>query len=155
MPKVRVIFGKEKRCGSCKQLKKLVDFPKAKTLSGFYCYCKLCANLKNRKSYSKFSENVKKRMALYRRTETGKRVQAKATLKDKIKSPEKFKARHLVRLALRKGQLKKPDECEASNISSACFGRLEAHHPDYSKPLKVRWLCVKHHKELHYGKNKI
>nr|DAD85891.1 MAG TPA: hypothetical protein [Siphoviridae sp. ctGdK3] len=26
---------------------------------------------------------------------------------------------------------------------------LEAHHDDYSKPLQVRWLCRRHHKQLH------
>lgn len=25
----------------------------------------------------------------------------------------------------------------------------QAHHPDYSNPLEVVWLCVKHHKMLH------
>ena len=25
----------------------------------------------------------------------------------------------------------------------------ERHHPDYSKPLEIIWLCRKHHKELH------
>ena len=27
--------------------------------------------------------------------------------------------------------------------------RVHAHHDDYYKPLEVRWLCVKHHNELH------
>lgn len=26
---------------------------------------------------------------------------------------------------------------------------IEAHHDDYSNPLKVRWLCRYHHKQLH------
>src|SRR5271154_4318227 len=27
--------------------------------------------------------------------------------------------------------------------------KVDAHHDDYSKPLSVRWLCRKHHLELH------
>jgi len=46
--------------------------------------------------------------------------------------------------ALKNGKLvKKPCEvCGAIN-------RIEAHHEDYSKPLEVRWLCMKHHKMEH------
>lgn len=28
--------------------------------------------------------------------------------------------------------------------------KTQAHHPDYSKPLDIIWLCKKHHAELHY-----
>ena len=27
--------------------------------------------------------------------------------------------------------------------------KVEAHHPDYSQPLKVQWLCIPHHQEIH------
>lgn len=34
-----------------------------------------------------------------------------------------------------------------------CFmcgaAEVEAHHPDYSAPLAVSWLCKQHHKQLH------
>jgi len=46
--------------------------------------------------------------------------------------------------AIAKGLLTRPGHCEV------CDGvKTEAHHQDYSKPLDVMWLCVKHHNEQH------
>jgi hypothetical protein len=30
-----------------------------------------------------------------------------------------------------------------------CGEKAEAHHPDYSRPLDVVWLCPSHHREAH------
>lgn len=30
-----------------------------------------------------------------------------------------------------------------------CGAKAEAHHDDYSKPLEVKWFCLKHHREYH------
>ena len=55
-------------------------------------------------------------------------------------------ARSYLHVYVRKGKVaKKP--CEVCGNENS-----EAHHPDYDKPLEVRWLCRDHHLELHNGK---
>ncbi len=57
----------------------------------------------------------------------------------------KDSVRHRVAYALKVGQLTKlPCEYADCNIL-----KVEAHHPDYSEPLDVIWLCRDHHLELH------
>lgn len=57
------------------------------------------------------------------------------------KHPEKRAAHVVVGNAIRDGKLaKKP--CEVCSEIE-----VHAHHDDYTKPLDVRWLCVKHHGE--------
>ena len=59
-------------------------------------------------------------------------------------NPDKRAAQTEVSNAIRSGRLKK-EACEVCNIT----GNVEAHHPDYSKPLDVKWLCVRHHNDEH------
>ena len=57
------------------------------------------------------------------------------------KNPEKRRAHHDVRNAIRRGEIKrKPCHCGAP---------AHAHHEDYGSPLDVEWLCPKHHAERH------
>lgn len=69
--------------------------------------------------------------------ETARKEQWK---KDNI---EKRSAHNIVRNAIRKGELV-PETCEKCGRAI-----VEGHHDDYSKPLEVRWLCPKHHREIH------
>jgi hypothetical protein len=56
----------------------------------------------------------------------------------------KKKARLITRYCVRKGYLKEMP-CEVCGINE----HVEAHHDDYSKPMDIRWLCRKHHREHH------
>lgn len=53
------------------------------------------------------------------------------------------RARSVVRRALTKGALVRPDVCELCGSAST---RIEAAHSDYSRPLDVRWLCLPCHR---------
>lgn len=46
---------------------------------------------------------------------------------------------------------KKAENCSFEN----CKEKAERHHPDYSKPLEIIWLCNKHHDLLHKPAPKI
>jgi hypothetical protein len=61
---------------------------------------------------------------------------------------EKVKARKLVSNAVAAGHIVR-GACERES-EGTCKGRVELHHDDYSRPLDVRPLCVKHHEELHH-----
>lgn len=60
---------------------------------------------------------------------------------------KKARARVYLNLAISRGKMKK-GVCEICGNKKA-----EAHHEDYNYPLKVEWLCKKHHKSLRHKKN--
>ena len=58
-------------------------------------------------------------------------------------NPDKYVAQHTLNNAVRRGKLRR-GACEVCGAENA-----HAHHDDYSRPLDVRWLCTKHHREHH------
>lgn len=50
--------------------------------------------------------------------------------------------------ALKKGIIKR-GQCEKCGTSL----RIHGHHTDYTEPLKVVWLCLKHHAEVHKNRD--
>lgn len=60
------------------------------------------------------------------------------------KNPERAKVKQALRYALKMGKI-------ARLPCMVCGEKSEAHHPDYSKPLDVVWLCKEHHREVHFS----
>ena len=56
--------------------------------------------------------------------------------------PERKKAVSMLNNAVRDGKVKK-------HPCWVCGNKAVAHHPDYSRPLDVVWLCQAHHKQTH------
>lgn len=58
----------------------------------------------------------------------------------------KDNTRKITLTAINKGELVRPKEC--SICGKECF--VEAHHPDYNKPLDVVWVCKSCHENIHH-----
>jgi hypothetical protein len=76
------------------------------------------------------------------KTAIGKENHLKANNAYRKRHRQKTIARDAVAYAVRLGKML-PMPC------IVCGKDAEAHHPDYSQPLYVIWLCDSHHKEVH------
>jgi hypothetical protein len=72
-----------------------------------------------------------------------------ARCKDNPEETLKVKCRKRVDHEIRHGRLTKPTIC--SNCLSG--GVIDAHHPDYGKPLEIVWLCRACHWLIHNKEN--
>jgi hypothetical protein len=70
-----------------------------------------------------------------------------------IFSRQRFKSSARAKLgrAVRLGRIIKPASCEKCKGTN----NIEAHHPDYEKPLDVSWLCRDCHRALHWAEWRI
>lgn len=113
----------EKRCFRCGEIKPITDFYTHREMrDGRLNKCKECTRNDVRNNYS---ANIEK----YRQYD-----------RDRGYRPgPKYKVS--ARMATR---------CLDRKPCVICGNaKVEAHHPDYSKPLDVIWLCKKHHGEIH------
>ena len=63
--------------------------------------------------------------------------------RNSVESKPKTEARIILRQAVKDGIILKMPCRDCGSIKS------QGHHPDYSKPLAVIWLCSYHHKQEH------
>jgi hypothetical protein len=94
-------------------------------------------NTTNRKERSEYERNRRQRPER-------KKAQIEHLRQHRIRNPNKAKARAAVSNAIRDGKLVK-QPCEV------CGRKAQAHHDDYSRPLDVKWLCFKCHREQSHG----
>lgn len=62
----------------------------------------------------------------------------------KMKNPKAIWAHAALRSAIRKGLITRKN-CEVCGDPAT-----DGHHEDYDRPMLVRWLCRKHHREQHH-----
>jgi hypothetical protein len=62
-----------------------------------------------------------------------------------LRCEDKARARRLMAHAIHRGKIVR-GSCEICGATGA-----QAHHDDYLNPLKVTWLCFKHHREVAHG----
>lgn len=109
-------------------------------------YSNTSKKIKSTKSLKeKYFEKSEKARLRYQRNKNSPEFLKKCLLQQQkynLKNPEKSKARYTLRHAVNYQKIIKRGFCHCGKVG-------EAHHPDYSKPLDVIWLCRKHHMELH------
>jgi hypothetical protein len=136
-----------KECFKCHSVLPLSSFYAHPAMSdGHVGKCKECnkRDVRERYALTRISRSEYERR---RRKDPSRRDSVNAYLKRYASMyPERRRAHQSVARAIRTGRLVR-SPCEACGTTI----RIQAHHDDYAKPLDVRWLCFKHHREIGHG----
>ena len=136
----------KKQCFVCKKTKLLSSFYVHRRMKdGHLNKCSSCCKkyMKERRRHPIYGELIRERerkgSKLPRRLEQLR----KNSRKTRLLYPKRKRARNMVYRRVANGTMKRKscEKCKDKNT--------QAHHPDYRKPLLVRWLCIKHHHEAH------
>jgi hypothetical protein len=148
-----------KTCFKCLCAKPLEDFYKHSAMGdGRLGKCKECtkadvtahrlANVERIRAYDKLRASQPHRVAArnaYSKTPAYAESHKASAARWAAKHPERRKASTMVGNAIRDGKLIPWPVCAVPE----CCDKPEGHHPDYSRPLDVVWLCDAHHKQAH------
>ena len=149
-----------KQCFKCLEHKPIDDFYKHSAMGdGRLGKCKECTkadvkkhradNLEKVRAYDRSRNGLPHREAAraeYRKTPAYAEVHAEACKRYDANNPEKKRAQGMVHKAVVSGRLIRWPVCAVPECTRE---NPQAHHPDYSRPLDVVWLCPKHHKAAH------
>lgn len=136
-----------KRCFKCGAEKPLAEFYAHKKMAdGHLNKCKGCAKA----DVSAHRHGAGRAQVLaydrQRARTPGRSAQMRVTLAGwRSAHPERRAAQVALGNAVRRGLVTPWPACAVPE----CSDKPEAHHPDYSAPLAVSWLCSAHHKQAH------
>lgn len=148
-----------KRCGACGEDKTLAEFHRNRSKpDGYSGQCKRCSaayqkrytkTAKARSTKADYRRRSKSKIATYQaqysaKPESKEKARAKARHHAEL-HPERKRARQAVSNAVRAGLLIRPAVCSKCGSTDA---QIEGHHPEYSKPMMVVWLCDPCHTEV-------
>lgn len=132
-----------KVCSNCGMEKSKTEFQKRNaSVDGLTASCRTCLKQRDAARYQTERELRLNRHKAYLATPEGKAAHKRAT----EKWQEQNKLRRAAHVILNNALKYKTIERQ---LCWACGAKAEAHHPDYSRPLDVVWLCKKHHHEVH------
>ena len=152
-----------KRCFKCNKKMPLSGFYKhAQMADGHLNKCKECTKADVIKYRGDNLEKIKEYDR--NRAQQPKRKRLRKAIAEKWKKDPKLRKRRnelqrkwvaenslkraahvMVGKALKRGELRK-GPCDVCGKK-----KTEAHHDDYLRPFDIRWLCKKHHTEVHVG----
>lgn len=137
-----------KACFKCGETKPLAEYYRHPRMAdGHLNKCKACAKQdvwesRHVKHRDRVLSYERQRAAEPHRVE----LRARTTTEWAEQHPERRRAQALLARAVRDGRVWKWPACAVPDCTST---EPVAHHPDYSRPLDVVWLCQAHHKQAH------
>ena len=138
-----------KVCKMCGKEKSLIEYYKhPKTTDGHLGKCKECAKIDTSSNYRNNIQHYHEYEAERRNNETRILDRRKSSKKYSSQNINKRRAQGELYRGVSRGVVTKQKICSHCNAVSE---RPQAHHPDYSKPLEVMWLCGPCHRGLHHG----
>lgn len=140
-----------KKCFKCKRIKDIELFYKHPQMGdGYLGKCKNCTKKDGKKRWN--DPDARERIREYDRLRfkdpKRRKKMSEYRIKSKLKRVGSWRTRYKLANAVRSGKVEKKP-CEICGNAKS-----QGHHEDYRKPLCVRWLCFRHHREAHGQKVK-
>lgn len=133
-----------KTCFKCKQRKVLEQFYRHPQMAdGYLNKCVACTKKDSRTHYRSAWSQIRVYERERNQTPARKAMRKIYDQNRRLRKPGKKRANTWVSNAIRDGRIVRLP-CEVCKNPKS-----EAHHDDYRKPQRIRWLCFKHHREHH------